>query len=142
MIRYLKNEDFETIYKLGNEITPNFKKTMNLSEMMEDNYTKVFVYEEEKEVQGFLMYTELPDTIDIIDIIVAEDYRRKNIASCLLDYMFTEMPTSVQLITLEVRESNLPAIKLYEKFGFEIVNTRKKYYGEENAYLMGRRLEK
>ena len=54
MIRYLKNEDFETIYKLGNEITPNFKKTMNLSEMMEDNYTKVFVYEEEKEVQGFL----------------------------------------------------------------------------------------
>ena len=56
--------------------------------------------------------------------------------------MFTEMPTSVQLITLEVRESNLPAIKLYEKFGFEIVNTRKKYYGEENAYLMGRRLEK
>ena len=136
MIRYLKNEDFETIYKLGNEITPNFKKTMNLSEMMEDNYTKVFVYEEEKEVQGFLMYTELPDTIDIIDIIVAEDYRRKNIASCLLDYMFTEMPTSVQLITLEVRESNLPAIKLYEKFGFEIVNTRKKYYGEENAYLM------
>ncbi len=142
MIRYLKNEDFETIYKLGNEITPNFKKTMNLSEIMEDNYTKVFVYEEEKEVQGFLMYTELPDTIDIIDIIVAEDYRRKNIASCLLDYMFTEMPTSVQLITLEVRESNLPAIKLYEKFGFEIVNTRKKYYGEENAYLMGRRLEK
>jgi len=142
MIRYLKNEDFETIYKLGNEITPNFKKTMNLSEIMEDNYTKVFVYEEEKKVQGFLMYTELPDTIDIIDIIVAEDYRRKNIASCLLDYMFTEMPTSVQLITLEVRESNFPAIKLYEKFGFEIVNTRKKYYGEENAYLMGRRLEK
>ncbi len=142
MIRDLKEEDFERIYELGQEITPNFKKTNKLSEMIKDKYTKLIVYEEQKQVQGFLIYTELPDIVDIIDIIVAESFRRKNIASCLLDYMFTEIPTSVQLVTLEVREKNIPAINLYKKFGFEIINTRNKYYGEENAYLMGRRLEK
>lgn len=142
MIRYVKKEDFERIYELGSLLTPNFEKKMNLSEIMEEPYTKVLVYEEKCEVQGFLMYTELPDIVDIIDIVVAEDYRQKKIASCLLDYMFTEIKESVELITLEVRENNTAAIKLYEKFGFSIVNTRKKYYGDENAYLMGRRLEK
>ena len=41
-------------------------------------------------------------------------------------------------ITLEVRESNSKAIKLYEKFGFEDVGTRKNYYNNpiENAKLM------
>lgn len=142
MIRYFKKEDINRIYELGTEITPNFKKTINLKEVLEDAYTKLLVYEEENQVQGFLMYTELTDVVDIIDIIVAEKYRKKNIASCLLDYMFSEMKETVELVTLEVRENNTPAINLYEKFGFSIVNTRKKYYGEENAYLMGRRIEK
>ena len=40
------------------------------------------------------------------------------------------------MITLEVNVDNTPAIKLYEKFGFEIVNTRKKYFNDKDSYLM------
>ena len=41
-------------------------------------------------------------------------------------------------LTLEVRESNLPAIRLYEKLGFQVVGRRKNYYREEHedALLM------
>ena len=39
---------------------------------------------------------------------------------------------------LEVRESNISAIKLYEKVGFEEINRRKKYYGNEDAIIMER----
>ena len=44
---------------------------------------------------------------------------------------------NLKVLNLEVRESNVPAIKLYEKFGFEVCGIRKKYYDNvENAVLM------
>lgn len=89
------------------------------------------------------MYTELNETADIIELIVQEEYRGRNIATCLLDYMISDLNDSVKLITLEVRKSNKIAIQLYQKFGFQIVHIRKRYYGDgEDAYLMGRRLER
>ena len=142
MIRHFLESDFEAIYHLGNEISKNFSKTNNLQEIFKDKFTKILVYEKDNEVVGFLMYIELVDTVDILDIIVDKEYRKQSIASCLMDYMISELKDSVKLITLEVRKSNMPAIKLYEKFGFGIVNIRKNYYDTEDAYLMGRVIEK
>ena len=42
----------------------------------------------------------------------------------------------LKTITLEVVTDNIPAIKLYEKFGFEIINVRKKYFNGKDSYLM------
>ena len=142
MIRFFKTEDIVKIKELGMQITPDFVKTNDLEKIKEDKFTKILVYEQEKEVIAFLMYTELEETIDIIDIIVEEKYRDKKIASGFLDYLISEMKESVKLMTLEVRRSNIPAIHLYEKFGFSIVNIRKKYYQDEDAFLMGRRIER
>jgi len=142
MIRYFLEKDFDEIYKLGNKISKNFSKTNNLSEIYNDKYTKILVYEKNKKVVGFLMYIELVDNIDILDIIVDEENRKQNIASCLMDYMISELSETVKIITLEVRKSNTPAINLYEKFGFEVINIRKKYYGTEDGYLMGRIIER
>lgn len=141
MIRFFKPSDIEEINRLGNTLSSNFSKTTNLLELEKDVYTKVLVYDDE-EIKGFLLYTELEESVDIIDIVVKKEYRRHRIASCLLDYMFSELKDSVKVLTLEVRISNKGAIELYKKFGFEVVNVRKKYYdNKEDAYLMGRRLE-
>jgi len=44
-------------------------------------------------------------------------------------------------VYLEVRVSNTPAIRLYEKLGFKIVKVLEGYYSDgENAYLMAREL--
>lgn len=142
MIRKFLENDFETIYKLGDEISNNFSKTNNLKEILEDKYTKILVYERENKVIGFLMYTELPETIDILDIIVKKECRKQNIASCLLDYLISDLKESVKMITLEVRKSNEAAIHLYNKFDFKVFNTRKNYYDTEDAYLMGRIIER
>ena len=141
MIRKLKLEDIKGVQELGNKLSPNFSKTNNLKEMENNPYTKVLIFEEEGILKGFLMYTELEETTDIVDIIVKEEYRKKGIASCLLDYMLSDLSDTVELLTLEVRKSNIPAIALYKKFGFEVVHTRERYYSDgEDAYLMGRRI--
>lgn len=141
MIRKLKLEDIKQVQELGNLLSPNFSKTNNLVEMKNNPFTKVLVYEEEGMIKGFLMYTELEETTDIVDIIIKEEERMKGIASCLMDYMLSDLKDTVKLLTLEVRKSNIPAIALYKKFGFEVVHIREKYYSDgEDAYLMGRRL--
>lgn len=143
MIRDFLEKDIESIHILGNCLTSNFSKANNLLEMKESPYTRILVFEEEKKIKGFLMYTELNETADVVELIVQEEYRRQNIATCLLDYMISGLKNSVQLITLEVRKSNESAIQLYQKFGFEIVHIRQKYYIDgEDAYLMGRRIER
>lgn len=138
MIRYFTLDDIESIYKLGSYFGQDFAKTNNLEDIYNDKYTKILVYEDDKNIVGFLMYTELEESVDIIDIIVKKEYRNKKVASCLIDYMISDLANTVRLITLEVRTSNAPAINLYQKFGFEIVSIRKKYYNDEDAYLMGR----
>ncbi len=138
MIRYFLELDFKSIYNLGNKINSHFSQTNDLNEIYKDQYTKVLVYEKNQEIIGFLMYVELEESVDILNVLVKEKYRRQKIASCLIDYMISELQDSVKLITLEVRKSNKAAINLYEKFGFEIINIRQKYYGNEDAYLMGR----
>lgn len=142
MIRHYKKEDIDQIYELGNILTPNFSKTNNLLEIYDDKYTKILVFESDNIIKGFLMYTELDETADINDIYIKEEYRHQRIASCLIDYMISDLKESIMLITLEVRKSNIPAINLYQKFGFEIVSTRKSYYeNNEDAYLMKRESE-
>ncbi len=75
----------------------------------------------------------------ITNIAVHPDYRNHGIATCLLDMILNFADENeLEFVTLEVRESNINAIHLYEKFGFETVGKRKNYYSDnhETALLM------
>ena len=71
-------------------------------------------------------------------IAVDPKYRRQGVAEELLGAFLRFGRANLAFITLEVRESNAPAIALYEKLGFRQVGRRKNYYAEvhEDAILM------
>lgn len=73
----------------------------------------------------------------VTNVAVLPEYRRQGIAKMLIE---KQMQNEMSFITLEVRESNLPAIKLYESCGFENVGIRPKFYSNptENAIIMTR----
>lgn len=81
----------------------------------------------------------IEDELHIANLAVDPQYRQLGIASWILDTLMN-IAESIQtrIVHLEVRKSNLQAIKLYEKYGFEIVGMRKNYYEKENedALLM------
>ena len=91
---------------------------------------------------GFITGVYLLDTADIYSVAVSADYRGKGIGKRLLEEFFDQLPEDVKNVGLEVRESNIPAIKLYESFGFERVGLRKNFYQDprENAVLMTKKL--
>ena len=86
---------------------------------------------------GFVNTVCIVDEIEINNIAVLEEYRGKHIADRLLEFAFSLQPKAVKAY-LEVRESNLPAQKLYQKHGFVKYSERKNYYQNptENAWLM------
>lgn len=91
--------------------------------------------------EAVLGYIGLMTVIDegyISNIAVARQYRRRGVADALIDALVEHTKDSLAFMTLEVRESNAPAVALYEKHGFVTVGTRKNYYEnpKENARLM------
>ncbi len=79
----------------------------------------------------------------IVSIAVHPDYRRRGIGYALMIEVLKRMKELYKAdeAYLEVRVSNTPAIKLYEKLGFKKVKIIRYYYADgEDAYLMAKEL--
>ena len=88
---------------------------------------------------GYLSMQFVLDEGYINNIAVYPEYRRMGIGDLMLEKLETWAgEKGLAIMTLEVRESNLPAIALYAKHGFETTGIRKNYYEKpkENAILM------
>ena len=94
---------------------------------------------------GYVSKTQVLDEIQIANVAVSEEFRRQGIASILIETIINKsISQNVSFITLDVRKSNIAAIKLYEKHGFNPEGIRKNYYKNpsEDAIIMNRYLDK
>lgn len=97
-----------------------------------------FGSEENGEIIGYITFSFSFDCADIESVFVEKEFRGKGVASSLIEAAISKIKElGVNRIMLEVRESNFAAAALYNKFGFEKISERKKYYGDgENACVM------
>ena len=88
---------------------------------------------------GYVLFWILPGAVDIHNIAVHADFRRRGLARTLLARVIEDAKRqSITRVLLEVRKSNLPAQKLYEKIGFLTTGVRTGYYSDngEDAFAM------
>ena len=93
---------------------------------------------------GYVLFWILPGALDIHNIAVHMEYRRRGIARVLLRRIIEQAKEqTITRVLLEVRASNLPAQKLYESIGFVTTGVRKGYYSDngEDALAMTLDLE-
>ena len=89
------------------------------------------------EIVGFAGVKVVLEQADIMYIVTKKNFRNKGIGSLLLKSLIDICKKlNVSSIMLEVDENNLSAIHLYENFGFEVLSTRKNYYGTNSALIM------
>lgn len=96
--------------------------------------------EENGELIGMAAILFNPDGADLVNMLVAAHCRRKGVADALMKKLLEECDRrELKKLFLEVRESNIPAISLYKKYGFARVGSRRAYYADgENADVMCR----
>ena len=90
---------------------------------------------------GYAFVSRYVDAWHVMNVAVADSFRRRGIASALLERLFEVTGTDPRRgYTLEVRVSNEGAIRLYEQLGFEARGIRRGYYTDnrEDALIMWR----
>ena len=106
-------------------------------ELENNPFANFIVYKKDNNIIGYLYYSLIYDRIEINQFEVLPEERRKGVASKLLEYLIDNNNLEM---TLEVKIDNIPAIKLYEKYGFEKVGIRKGYYNGIDGILMERKI--
>ena len=104
--------------------------------MLESTASQVWVIRDGSDIVGFCACYVLGDQLDVNTLAVTPARRRQGIARKLLQRMIAE--TGVRSATLEVRASNIAAIRLYEGLGFRVTHTRPRYYEnpEEDGLIL------
>lgn len=88
---------------------------------------------------GYVCYWLIFKEIHIMNLAVHQDFRNQGIGEALIRTALREAKEKGgERATLEVRESNMPAIRLYEKLGFKVIAIRRDYYDvpREDALVM------
>lgn len=95
-------------------------------------------------VTGYVGSQTVMGETDMMNIAVHPDHRRQGIAEELVSALVSDLKQQgSHCLTLEVRASNLPAQKLYEKLGFSLVGRRPRYYHNprEDALILRKEWE-
>lgn len=86
---------------------------------------------------AFLYFWRVPDGFEIIDIGAHPDFRKRGLATLLLQALIVEARANQKNIFLEVAQGNLAARNLYAKLGFAVSQIRPDYYANrEAAYVL------
>jgi ribosomal-protein-alanine N-acetyltransferase len=154
-VRIFERKDLESVMRINEKSLPeNYSSYFYLG--LHEKYPETFVVAEaDEEVQGYIMcriergWSKLGNLMPvrlchIVSIAVMDEYRRRGIGESLI---VQSMKKGHEIYGategyLEVRVSNEPAIKLYDKLGFEQVKRNYGYYLDgEDAWVMAVNLE-
>ena len=144
MIRELNIEEIPYIAQMETDTFSDGWSEKSLQESFEQEHVKMFVYEEQNRITGYVVFYGGMDEGDLVRIAVLPQGRRKGIGSALLCELWKYCKEqNIGRVLLEVRESNSPAIALYEKQGFTVIAERKNYYTEplEHGIIMEKQID-
>ena len=92
----------------------------------------------DKRMVGYAAFYVIQGDMEIMNLAVHPDFRRQGYGAMLLDAVLRQSRAAgAHQGFLDVKESNVPAIDLYRKFGFKQIGVRKRYYPDthEDALL-------
>lgn len=116
---------------------------MLYSELVMNPFANYFVLDIDNQVKGYIGVWIDGEASQIINFYVDDEYQNQGFGSMMLEFVIELCKMSnLNVLSLEVRESNEKAIKLYEKYGFVFSHKRKNYYSNgEDALLLIKNLK-
>ena len=141
-LRRLEPRDLDAVEEIERASYPTpWSRSMFVAELRKPSSLALGAYSDEGDLVGYAFVSRYVDAWHVMNVAVSVEFRRRGIATTLLERLFEVTATdSRRGYTLEVRVSNLHAIRLYEQLGFEARGTRRGYYTDnrEDALIMWR----
>jgi ribosomal-protein-alanine N-acetyltransferase len=114
----------------------------NFEDSLGSGYTGLCMRDEGRHLLGYSVLMPVVDEAHLLNFCVAPSWQRQGLGARLLHWSIeTARGSGFRALLLEVRPSNENALRLYERFGFELIGRRKNYYpalhrSREDALVM------
>ncbi len=133
---------FFAVYGIEKESFSDFWSEKAMKEELKAKQAHYYVAEENGEILGYIGFWLIYDEAEIMKVAVKTNVRKNGVGNALLKAAMDEASfMGAKKMLLEVRKSNAPARRLYEKNGFISYHTRERYYeGTEDAVLYKKNL--
>jgi [ribosomal protein S18]-alanine N-acetyltransferase len=141
-LRRLELGDLDAIERIERASYPTpWSRSMFAGELAKQSSLSIAAVTPDEQLVGYLVLSRYVDAWHVMNLAVTPPYRRLGVARALLDRLFEVTASDERRgYTLEVRVSNVGAIKLYERMGFVSRGVRRGYYTDnrEDALIMWR----
>jgi ribosomal-protein-alanine N-acetyltransferase len=137
-------DDLDAVFRLGQKAFAENWSFQSLHAALASGY-ELLLCESDEGLAGYLLSLSVLDEVQIMQIAVAEPFRRQGLANRMTLHLIAQKPYMAD-ISLEVRESNKAARQLYAGLGFIECGRRENYYSpdtsgrREHAILMAKKL--
>lgn len=131
MIRLMQQKDVAEVIKIE-KLVQSHPWTEAQFQQSVDSYHST-VIEQAGQVVGFCILQPVLDEANLLLMAVHPNQQGQGLGYQLLEQSISHLKNAPIQIFLEVRESNLAAIKLYEKADFHQIDVRKNYYPNSNG---------
>lgn len=137
--RLMEKDDLETVAKLEQEAFSDAWNVSMLAEELDNRLSTYIIMLKEQQIIGYAGFMLVVGEADVTRVAVFKTQRGRGYGNLLTERLVNKAwELEAEAITLDVRESNVPAIKAYEKNGFKSVGVRPNYYEKprEGAVIM------
>jgi [ribosomal protein S18]-alanine N-acetyltransferase len=142
VLRRLEQRDLDAVEEIERASYPTpWSRTMFAAELRKPGSLALGAFLEDDSIVGYAFVSRYVDAWHVMNVAVIPAYRRRGIATALLERLLEVTAGDPRRgHTLEVRVSNVGAIRLYEQLGFQSRGIRRGYYTDnrEDALIMWR----
>lgn len=138
VLREMRKEDIQEVYEINRR---SFTTDAWSKEAFEREfslpYSIRYVLEEEGKVVGYSVIWVIKGEAFLMTFAVAPEHRGRGVGKEFMRMLLKDLKGKAEVVQLDVRKSNLPAIRLYRSVGFRVLRERKGFYSDgETALVM------
>lgn len=126
--------DIDEVCALETSVYPHPWSRGNFIDSLSSGYNAWTLRDEAGTLVGYFLLMGMVDEAHLLNVAVCAPRQRQGLGRYLIDKVVAcARGLSMDSILLEVRPSNLRALKVYEKYGFKEIGRRKNYYPAHNG---------
>ena len=126
--------DVDEVLALEQSVYPHPWSRGNFLDSLSSGYHGWVVRDDRRALAGYFLLMAAVDEAHLLNVAVAAGRQREGLGRYLLDKVAASARgLGMESVLLEVRPSNLRALKVYEKYGYTEIGRRKNYYPAHNG---------